>query len=588
MNALSPPAAPEPQDVFPAYAAARALRGWRAAGTGAEARLRMRDGVNLAVRFVFPKTPGALDPETPMAVILHGAGMHSGYYLPMARMLAGKGLAAALIDQRGHGESEGRRGHIDHPEDYVRDVDEALKLLAETGLPLAVLAHSGAAAMALKALALRPHPAARGFALMTPTFADDGMMVRRSTGGRDFASALRYMIRPEPETAPAAPKSGAAPQGGDRMGFRLGRFVAYRMTRLGAGGAVLTYTPSRAGEPSYVYSARGVHGSMVGAAGPLLQVLRLPVLLATGGQDRFVNSDSVRLTIPWFIEASTPFAAVHEPRGDHFTTLLLTAGKIADWALALPARRAATARPQAAARPLADLLADLAVYGFAFDAAPRREEAAEILRESALTEGETGFARHSAVLRNFVVRAGMLVVHPYLVGLLTSASGSACHLRPMAEPEAFLAHLRSDLRPAVAARIPALREARRREIGAEGTAAAVDRAVLGRLLRPRLEREFSDWLGRPVDLAAPIAEAPDFSTPETRVVDPLSRNLAALALRRAWFGRSASGHTRLFQVTPHGFGRALARRARMREADFAAALASVQTTLLTLNKAMTR
>ncbi len=330
-----------PEEIFPAHAAARVLLDWRAEEKGARARLRMRDGAKLALRFVFPKTPGDLDPEAPLALVLHGAGMHSGYYQPLARMLAGKGLIAALLDQRGHGDSEGRRGDVAHPEDYVRDLGEVLARLAETGLPLAILAHSGAAAMALKVLAQRPHPSAVGFAMLTPTFADDGIMVRRSTGGRDFASAFRYMMRPQAETAPTASgaASGAASGGGagqgDRMGFRLGRFILYRMTGLAGGGKVLTYTPSRTGEAPYVYSARGVHGSMVGAIGPLLQALRLPVHLVTGGQDRFVNSDAVRMTIPWFVDPTVPLSALHEPRGDHFTTLLMAAGGLGDWARGL-------------------------------------------------------------------------------------------------------------------------------------------------------------------------------------------------------------------------------------------------------------
>ncbi len=239
---------------------------------------------------------------------------------------------------------------------------------------------------------------------------------------------------------------------------------------------------------------------------------------------------------------------------------------------------------------LIDRLADLAVYGFAFDAAPERLQAA-LVRESPLTEGEPGFARYSASLRNFVVRTGTLVTHPYLVGLLASSAGSACHLRPMFEPEDFLKRFRPHMRREAEARISALRQERRAALDpaeAQGSEAAQDRAILARLLRPRLERELAAWLGRPVDLAAPAAEAPDFPLPEVRAHDPLSRNLAVLALRRSWFGGSASGHTRVFDMSPHGFGRALSRSGRMREADFAAALASIQATLLTLNKAMMR
>ena len=317
-----------PYDLFPSHAAGRVLHDWRGDDRAADALLRMRDGVKLHLRFSLPDRP---DPVAPLAVVLHGAGMHSGYYQPMARMLANKGVMVATVDQRGHGQSEGRRGDIDHPEDYCRDLSEVIQHLAQTGLKLAIIGHSGAAAMALKVLARNHHPAVTGLAMMTPTFADDGGMVRRSTGGRDFGSRMRYNLRPAAEPAQAVQKGQ-----GNTMGFNLGRFILYRLTRLQGGGPVLTYVPSRKDEVPYTYSARGVQGSMVGAIGPLMQGLRLPVFLATGGQDQFVNSDAVRMTLPWFVDSTLPLSVCHDPRGDHFTTLLLMAPRLGDWILALP------------------------------------------------------------------------------------------------------------------------------------------------------------------------------------------------------------------------------------------------------------
>lgn len=167
--------------------------------------------------------------------------------------------------------------------------------------------------------------------MMTPTFADDGGMVRRSTGGRDMGAYFRYMLTPNPAPAPPPAANSDGKGGGNSMSFNLRRFLFYRLTRLMGAGPVLTYVPSRAGEDPYTYSARGVHGSMVGAIGPLLQALRVPVFLATGGQDQFVSSDAVRMTLPWFIDATLPLAVEHEPRSDHFTTLLVMVPKLDHW-----------------------------------------------------------------------------------------------------------------------------------------------------------------------------------------------------------------------------------------------------------------
>ena len=238
-----------------------------------------------------------------------------------------------------------------------------------------------------------------------------------------------------------------------------------------------------------------------------------------------------------------------------------------------------------ALRPLVDCLADLAIYGFAFDAATPRGYVAPVV-EPALTERDTGFARYSASLRNFVVHSGTMVVHPYLVGLLASTTGDACHLRLMLEPAAFLAHFGTAVRQRVEDRITSLRVERRAQLTGDAPAGdiAVDRRIADDILLRRLEREISAYCARTVDLRAPAASVPNFPMPEVRVSDPLSRNLVVLALRRAYFGRSASGHTRVFNLSPHAFGRALTRRNQLSEADFVAALASIQVTLLTLNK----
>lgn len=249
----------------------------------------------------------------------------------------------------------------------------------------------------------------------------------------------------------------------------------------------------------------------------------------------------------------------------------------------LTPHRPAPHRPE---RPLVDCLADLAVYGVGFDAAPARPHIATVT-ESPLTAGEGGFARFSAPLRNFVVRSGTLIAHPYPVGLLASAGGRRCHLRPMLDPAAFVTHLSRGMREVVTRRIATLREERIPTLsgGSGGSDLAIDRAIIAQVIAPRLEQELAAYCGRPVDLRADAATAPDFDLPVTRVNDPLAGNVVVLALRRAYFGGSKSGHTRLFNLTPHAFARVISRRNHLTEADFAAALASIQVTLLTFNKA---
>ena len=118
-------------------------------------------------------------PQEPLAslLIVHGLAEHSGRYERTASHFAGRGLACYALDLRGHGESGGRRVHVDRFEDYLADVDAAGGLVRKNhpGLPFFALGHSmGGLIVILRALdhpdgldgvvvsspLLAPHPSA--------------------------------------------------------------------------------------------------------------------------------------------------------------------------------------------------------------------------------------------------------------------------------------------------------------------------------------------------------------------------------------------------------------------------------------------
>jgi acylglycerol lipase len=62
--------------------------------------------------------------------IVHDAGEHGGRYLALARSLAAEGWAIALPDLRGHGRSEGARGHSAGIKEILRDLGDVQDHLA--------------------------------------------------------------------------------------------------------------------------------------------------------------------------------------------------------------------------------------------------------------------------------------------------------------------------------------------------------------------------------------------------------------------------------------------------------------------------
>lgn len=67
--------------------------------------------------------------DAPSAVIalVHGMGEHSGRYRKFAEFFTERGFAVMAFDQRGHGKSEGKKGHITHYNQLLEGVDELLE-----------------------------------------------------------------------------------------------------------------------------------------------------------------------------------------------------------------------------------------------------------------------------------------------------------------------------------------------------------------------------------------------------------------------------------------------------------------------------
>jgi alpha-beta hydrolase superfamily lysophospholipase len=96
------------------------------------------------------------------ALVMHGYAEHCGRYHEVARTLTDAGLPTLAFDFRGHGRSEGQRGHVRRFRDYLDDLDAGLAELArrvrdahgpERELPVLLCGHSNGSLIALRALA---------------------------------------------------------------------------------------------------------------------------------------------------------------------------------------------------------------------------------------------------------------------------------------------------------------------------------------------------------------------------------------------------------------------------------------------------
>lgn len=77
---------------------------------------------------IFYRTDVPFNPKA-IIIISHGYGEHSGHYLELCDFLIQNKYGVYAIDHRSHGQSEGKRGHIDSFFDFISDFHELLSII---------------------------------------------------------------------------------------------------------------------------------------------------------------------------------------------------------------------------------------------------------------------------------------------------------------------------------------------------------------------------------------------------------------------------------------------------------------------------
>jgi len=130
-----------------------------------EGFLSAADGLRLYWQRYTPPAPRAT------VMVLHGAGDHSGRYPGITDALVRAGHEVALVDFRGHGQSDGRRWYVDQFSDYLSDLDVFAARVREHAAqrPIFAVAHSQGAHIAAH-WGLKPGRGVAGFVLSSPFF----------------------------------------------------------------------------------------------------------------------------------------------------------------------------------------------------------------------------------------------------------------------------------------------------------------------------------------------------------------------------------------------------------------------------------
>ena len=138
-----------------------------------------RDGTQLAYRHY------SADSEK-ILILLHGAGWHSRYFLPLADFISSEGLAQVYTpDLRGHGLSPKRRGDVDYIGQLEDDLADLITLIQKDNpnSMLIVGGHSSGGGLAIRFAGTQYGQKAYAYMLMSPFLKYNAPTTRLNSGG---------------------------------------------------------------------------------------------------------------------------------------------------------------------------------------------------------------------------------------------------------------------------------------------------------------------------------------------------------------------------------------------------------------------
>lgn len=206
-------------------------------------------------------------------VIAHGLGEHGGRYQHVAKTLADTGCAVYALDHRGHGKSGGPRVFIDRFANAVEDINTLVDIVVEKRRsrsrrrPIFLLGHSMGGALSLS-YTLKYGERLSGLALSGPAVALDGAPPMTGPISKLLSSLA-------PKLGMFAIDPGLVSQDPEAV-------AAYRSDPLNAHGKV----PAR---------TLGEIVKFVEWLPAALPMIRLPVLLMHGGEDKLAGVSGSRM-----------------------------------------------------------------------------------------------------------------------------------------------------------------------------------------------------------------------------------------------------------------------------------------------------
>lgn len=138
-------------------------------------------------------------------ILIHGLSDHSGRYEEFGSSMASQGISCFAADLRGHGASEGRRGHVTRFEAFLQDADRfrrEVQGLVDPSCRLFLLGHSMGGLIALRYLE-EYESAFHGGIIISPWLATAVQLPRWKTSSAAFLAKLLPALPMRARIAPS-------------------------------------------------------------------------------------------------------------------------------------------------------------------------------------------------------------------------------------------------------------------------------------------------------------------------------------------------------------------------------------------------
>jgi len=161
--------------------------------------IKSADGTKLAYR-AWPKGGANIT-----FAVVHGLGEHAGRYARFAEAMANHGMSTFAVDLRGHGESDGQRGHVDSWSQWTDDVSTFVKHVEGlAGTEVVPVGHSFGGAALLSTVLSGRLPNSKRFAVSSPALKLRLQAPAWKTALAPFASKIVPRLAMDNEVDPAA------------------------------------------------------------------------------------------------------------------------------------------------------------------------------------------------------------------------------------------------------------------------------------------------------------------------------------------------------------------------------------------------